>query len=255
MLVCDSEEKALARQELRVIRERIKRSRAVGGDASREDVEKYRAVKAFLNELPDLTPNHHTPQKSTPSQHQQPVPDRQYPCKAALERLSRKRSKENRPYEITAMTTKEMMDEKTAVKKELGQLKAFFAGLKEVAPCQTPSLEEKEIMRDLYARYCELKARLKDSCDSDQAETPRPRESIVKDDAPDVEDRRMKLKQEKKQLQLQLHKYQDEFKRKHGRPIQTAEDRAPIRVEYRRYKELRELLGKFEEKGGNDEGV
>ncbi|KAJ3096372.1 hypothetical protein HDU97_005941 [Phlyctochytrium planicorne] len=57
-------------------------------------------------------------------------------------------------------------------------------------------------------------------------------------------------------LQLQLHKYQDDFNKKNGRAIQTAEDRAPIKAEYKRYKELRELLVQHEKKSSNiDEEV
>ncbi|KAI8850888.1 hypothetical protein BC829DRAFT_388546 [Chytridium lagenaria] len=252
--VFDTEERALARQELRVIRERIKRNRAM-------DIENYRAIKAFLNELPDINLQSYpkSPIRSIPASADSK--ERTNPCKAALERLRRRRTKEGRPYDIDAMTMREMGQEKATVKKELAQLKAFFAERKDSSPCQTPSLEEKEIMRDLYSRYCVLKARLKESTgDSDhggEATTARQRNAVAEEvstDTVDIEDRKIykRLRQEKKQLQLQLHSYQDEFKKKNGRAIQTTEDRAPIKAEYNRYKELRELLAQLEQRMGGD---
>eukprot|EP00026_Physarum_polycephalum_P020409 Phypoly_transcript_22971.p2 GENE.Phypoly_transcript_22971~~Phypoly_transcript_22971.p2 ORF type:complete len:120 (+),score=27.66 Phypoly_transcript_22971:131-490(+) len=55
------------------------------------------------------------------------------------------------------------------------------------------------------------------------------------------------LKTEKKQLQIMLHQYQNDFVKKHGRKVQFVEDREPVRVEYERYKDLKAELAALEE--------
>jgi hypothetical protein len=122
-------------------------------------------------------------------------------------------------------------------------------------------------MRDLYNRYCELKAHLEGSGisgsissssinlfhSSSSPSSPtrsRPSSSAntnnhynknnhgdgVGGGGEDNMKMYKKLRYEKKMLQIQLHKYQDEFQKLHGRAIKTAEDREPIRGEYKRYK-------------------
>jgi hypothetical protein len=44
------------------------------------------------------------------------------------------------------------------------------------------------------------------------------------------------LKQEKRRLQIFLHEYQNDFIAKHGRKVQTREDREPAQHEYERYR-------------------
>ncbi|KAI9190606.1 Rho GTPase activation protein [Polychytrium aggregatum] len=56
-----------------------------------------------------------------------------------------------------------------------------------------------------------------------------------------------KLRYEKKVLQIKLHAYQDEFMQRMGRPVQTSRDRAPIQVDYLRYKELKMILKEYEQ--------
>jgi hypothetical protein len=45
-----------------------------------------------------------------------------------------------------------------------------------------------------------------------------------------------KLKREKRQLQVLLHNYQNEFIKAHGRKVQYPEDRLPVQREYERYR-------------------
>jgi hypothetical protein len=49
------------------------------------------------------------------------------------------------------------------------------------------------------------------------------------------------LKKEKRQLQIMLHNYQEEFIKQNGRKVQYLEDRLPVQKEYDRYKVRVEL--------------
>ncbi|KAJ3115503.1 hypothetical protein HDU96_000537 [Phlyctochytrium bullatum] len=104
-------------------------------------------------------------------------------------------------------------------------------------------------MRDLYNRYCAIKEQLNSY--GQHADGKTPDIATPRDFEPDTPDtptsQNVKLlRQEKKRLQIFLHKYQDDFKKKYGKAISTAEDRAPILSEYKRYKELRDILSKAE---------
>ncbi|KAJ3190805.1 hypothetical protein HK101_008348 [Irineochytrium annulatum] len=261
----DTEERQLARQELRVVRDRIKRVRANGQDVQKEDIEQYRNIKAFLNDFVSSPKSAGVSRSTLLSSETIESANGGVgsggtisPCKAALERLKRKRIRDGRSTDFDGMSLREMSEEKAAVKKELGQLKALFSSMKKDKSV-TANQEDKDIMRELYNRYCELKSRIDGA--SPRVEVP---ESSCHSAAevlslpPQEEDRKQykRLRYEKKLLQIQLHKYQDEFKKENGRPIQTPEDRAPIKAEYKRYKELRDILAKLEAKlnlGGNDD--
>ncbi|ORY40426.1 hypothetical protein BCR33DRAFT_719418 [Rhizoclosmatium globosum] len=85
----------------------------------------------------------------------------QISAKSSLERLARKRLRERRPKDIQDMSVEQLMEEKTAVKRELAHLKTQF---KESSNLYTP--EDKEIMRELYSRYCDIKSCIESRMDS-----------------------------------------------------------------------------------------
>jgi tetrahydromethanopterin S-methyltransferase subunit G len=55
----------------------------------------------------------------------------------------------------------------------------------------------------------------------------------------------IELRKEKKILQRQLHQFQNEFTQKNGRKVTTKSDRAPMDKEYRRYKEVKNLMNQM----------
>ncbi|KAF2073654.1 hypothetical protein CYY_005039 [Polysphondylium violaceum] len=54
------------------------------------------------------------------------------------------------------------------------------------------------------------------------------------------------VKTEKRTLQIELHKYQSDFMKKHGRKLQFVEDREPVQVQYTKYKDLKSELSTIE---------
>lgn len=55
----------------------------------------------------------------------------------------------------------------------------------------------------------------------------------------ELKERYIKVKNEKRNVQVDLLKYQTEFMKKHGRKVQFTEDRIPVQSEYGKYKELK----------------
>ncbi|KAI8608153.1 hypothetical protein BC830DRAFT_33747 [Chytriomyces sp. MP71] len=161
--------------------------------------------------------------------------------KSSLDRLARKRQRERRPAAISDMSVEQMMEEKTAVKRELAHLKSVFKEAE--APVAG---EDRNVMRELYGRYCDLKVaiegRMEGGREVREEEEMRNEMRGVGSDL----DRYALLRHEKKMLQLQLHSFQDEFVKRTGRPVKTAEDRAPVHAEYKRYKELRQTIEEME---------
>ncbi|GAM18680.1 hypothetical protein SAMD00019534_018550 [Acytostelium subglobosum LB1] len=54
-----------------------------------------------------------------------------------------------------------------------------------------------------------------------------------------LQERQSRLKHEKRTLQMDLHRYQTDFTKKHGRRVQFLDDRLPVQKEYERYKHLK----------------
>jgi len=54
------------------------------------------------------------------------------------------------------------------------------------------------------------------------------------------------IKTEKRTLQIELHRYQSDFMKKHGRKLQFVEDREPVQVQYTKYKDLKSELSTIE---------
>uniref|UniRef100_A0A7S2RA23 FAM13A-like domain-containing protein n=1 Tax=Rhizochromulina marina TaxID=1034831 RepID=A0A7S2RA23_9STRA len=114
-----------------------------------------------------------------------------------------------------------------------------------------PSKSEKEAIRDQYELYHALKAELR-ARDSSVEELPAPPLSqsartvtpprTHSSDTRIVETERQKVRAEKRMLHDSLKKFEREFERTHGRPVQTMQDIAVVQKDYDRYKELKLLL-------------
>ncbi|KAJ3381393.1 hypothetical protein HDU84_005139 [Entophlyctis sp. JEL0112] len=173
-------------------------------------------------------------------------------AKSSLERLARKRIRERRPTEIENMTTEQLLEEKAAVKRELAYLKSLF---KESTQC---SSDDKDILRELYHRYCDLKAHIEARPDHAPVENSQTnnlsKENTVFERCEWFEsaypltdnERYALLRHEKKTLQILLHNFQNDFMKKNGRKVKTFEDRIPVQAEYARYKEIRDVLEEME---------
>ncbi|KAJ3332457.1 Protein fam13a [Blyttiomyces sp. JEL0837] len=233
------EDKEMIREEFRELKSRIKRLKADGAHIPREDRERYKLLSTYIKDFEEASSRSvRIAEAPVTASH------------AALERLAKKRVRDGRPFDVMNMSTTQMSEEKAAIKKELGQLKALFSS----GGGEKPAPDDKVIMRELYNRYCELKSKLESQPSVSEQSSSRP----LREAEPTYEDheakvkRYKKLKYEKKLLQIQLHEYQDDFRRKHGRPIHLPEDRAPIKAEYKRYKHQKMHANEMESCGLED---
>ncbi|KAJ3413683.1 Protein fam13a [Chytridiales sp. JEL 0842] len=257
--------KEQATEAFKVLKDRLIRMKVAGISASREEKDQLKRLLAFLKDGKQSQQNSFSKDfdmsrdisesNATLSSSLKSVVN---PCEAALARLAQKRSRDGRPADVGQMTAEQMITEKSVVKRELSQLKSLFANSKSGGP--SPTDDERSTMRDLYNRYCQLKSALESgtnttsrhalSSPSDPPHSTSSHSFLRPHSTQNGTEDKMKsykrLRYEKKLLQIQLHKYQEDFKKLNGRMIKTAEDRAPIRVEYKRYKELREVLGRME---------
>jgi len=113
----------------------------------------------------------------------------------------------------------ELEMEKKVLKQKLKRFDEDF----EKTHGRKPSRVDKEPIRHLYGEYHKVKQRLQ-----------RLPASILK---------RSILVAEKRQLQAKLRDFERKFEQKHGRKIEAATDIEGLEKEYKRYKELKELLG------------
>jgi hypothetical protein len=97
-----------------------------------------------------------------------------------------------------------------------------------------PKREEKEPMRPLYMYYKRLK----------QALTRRATERPVVDD--NTTTRLITLRSERADLRVRLHSFQNDFSRTHNRRIRYHRDIEPVEAEYKRYKEVKQEIARFE---------
>ncbi|TPX44352.1 hypothetical protein SeMB42_g04362 [Synchytrium endobioticum] len=212
-----------------------------------DDIKRFRELKAYLQDHPPITLQV-APSELLHSEHGDEL-DAASPqgsttsvsaCQLAVQKLERQRKRDGRPFDVMTMSPAHLNDEKTAVRKELGALKSVFAS-KDEAVKQIPTKEDRQMMRDLYQRYCEVKDRLASvdplACPNEGEET---------------EDQKMykQLRADKRQLQIMLHNFQEQFKKENGRNIQTSVDREPVAAEYKRYKEIKEHIKDIEERQG-----
>lgn len=137
----------------------------------------------------------------------------QTPGKQAFERLSILRKEQNRPADLHQMSISQLRMERSDIGREL-------IALREWTKSEKISKEEKIAIKDLYSRYCEIK--------DIQA-------LLARADDLEGKDRKV-LEKEKKELQIVLFNYQEEFQKENGRPLDSAGDWGPVRAEYKRYK-------------------
>ncbi|KAI8593720.1 hypothetical protein BDZ88DRAFT_403536 [Geranomyces variabilis] len=161
----------------------------------------------------------------------------------AAARLACARNAANRPYELTAMSLAELSAERRELKTELIGLKHAFAQRDtshkaqirneeneyETSAHRRATRDEKDVLRALYARFMAIEKMLESKA------VPHAKHGIVAGDA-------MAMKQEKKRIQGLLKSFQEDFERRNGRAVRTADDREPVAKEYARYKELRAAL-------------
>lgn len=62
----------------------------------------------------------------------------------------------------------------------------------------------------------------------------------------DIQKKFSELKQERKDLRVKLDKFQKEFEQNHKRKIRFSKDIAPVSQDFKRYKDLKGELAKFE---------
>ncbi|TPX36914.1 hypothetical protein SmJEL517_g01089 [Synchytrium microbalum] len=200
-----------------------------------DDIKRFRELKAYLQDHPPVGLQVAPPQLVTSDNSIAEPPSQ---CQLALQRLDKQRKREGRPYDVMVMNAGQLNDEKSAVRKELGALKALFAsrdGTKTV-----PTKDDRTMMRELYQRYCEVKDRLASL------------DPLAQVEGEETEDQKIykQLRSDKRQLQVMLHNFQEQFKKENGRNIQTSVDREPVAAEYKRYKEIKEQIKEIEEKLG-----
>ncbi|KAJ3082231.1 hypothetical protein HDU99_003274 [Rhizoclosmatium hyalinum] len=235
-ILSDKDSKKLIEEEFRSLKSKIKLLRSTGAEIHKADRLRYKHLSGLIKELNqdgDLSTTSLPPNQDTGS-----MSTLQISAKSSLERLARKRLRERRPKDIQDMSVEQLMEEKTAVKRELAHLKTQF---KESSNLYTP--EDKEIMRELYSRYCDIKSCIESRMDSSCSLRMSTDEIRVSNS--ELEQYAL-LRHEKKILQLQLHKFQDNFIKENGRRVKTADDRAPVQAEYKRYKELRSIIDEME---------
>ncbi|KAJ3070046.1 hypothetical protein HDU98_006919 [Podochytrium sp. JEL0797] len=244
-LLNDKDSRKLIEEEFRALKSKVKLLKSTGAEIHKADRLRYKHLSGLIKdvqreEMSDssslaITDHHEGTSQST----------LQISANSSLERLARKRLRERRPKEIQDMTVEQMMEEKTAVKRELAHLKALF---KESSNSYTQ--DDKNIMRELYARYCEIKScvesRTEDSPTADAPSAAARGEPTDSHESMSEMEQYALLRHEKKMLQLHLHSFQDAFVKSNGRRVKTAEDRAPVQAEYKRYKELRTVIDEME---------
>lgn len=151
-----------------------------------------------------------------------------HPLQHAMSALSADRLKDNRPANVSAMSPAQIKAEKSSVKRIL---RNFDIAFKEKNG-SLPTKADKEPLRPLYQQYRDLNQAIEHMGST----TPSGTSKAV------VDEQQKALKKEKRQLQLFLHKYQEEFIARNGRKVQYLEDRLPVQREYDRYKELKQIL-------------
>jgi len=136
--------------------------------------------------------------------------------------------------------------EKSRLKRHLRALDEDF----EAAHARKPSRAEKEHLRPQYERYRALKRRI-DSFHASGPGTVRRSESaasslVTSSDAASEGDALAGLKVQKRELQVRLRNFEEDFRRSHGRAVQFHKDIRPVEDSYRLYKDLKRQIAKLE---------
>eukprot|EP00842_Homolaphlyctis_polyrhiza_P005445 jgi/Hompol1/5901/HPOL_000337-RA len=257
------EEARRIKEEYRQLQERIHRARTSGivDNESKRDQNRYRELKeAIRDEAQTPAGDLLTPISATTTGGDSISLQTQ--AHKALDRLAALRREAGKSSDVSKMSIHQIKSEKTAVKSELAKLKAYYSGVLINGERIKMSPEEKKIMKDMFAYYCDLKARHeKQASSSPGPNTPftvtstpiTPAIFSASNDTKEQmgqsdEARYRALRHEKKRLQIHLHEYQTAFQKQHGRAAQTTEDWAPVKAEYRQYKALRRELEEAQRK-------
>jgi site-specific recombinase XerD len=131
---------------------------------------------------------------------------------------------------LETMTVESVGNEKKKVKNELKSYDNDFNANFQ----RQPNHEEKEPLRPLYVYYKKLK----------EALNKRGGEELSQER---IEQLISNIKVERKRLREQIENYQREFEQINNRRIRFVRDIAPIENEYKKYKELKQDLQKYEE--------
>jgi chromosome segregation ATPase len=123
--------------------------------------------------------------------------------------------------------------EKKNVKNELKHYDTCF----KTCYGRLPKREEKEPMRPLYMYYKRIKQTM-------SKKTPDSRPSQANREA--ATKSLISLRQERNELRTKLHSFQHEFSRTNNRKIRYHKDISPVEGEYKRYKEVKLEITKYE---------
>lgn len=226
-------------EELRLLKKSIREILALGGKATREQKERYRTLSAFAKANPisrksqsDPTSTSHTVASS--QQRSNSLSSPKDPSRLER-RINRPQANQYEEEEKDSMVL--VLKEKERIKMKLTNLKARFLSNSPGDGGEKPTSKDKVMMRKLYNRYCELKEELSKRYQTKSLSSL----NLSSGTSQSL----LALKREKRQLQIRLHAFQDEFYRKQGRPIQSAADRRPMEKEYRRYQLLRAELSRM----------
>jgi predicted nucleic acid-binding Zn-ribbon protein len=152
----------------------------------------------------------------------------------------------------------------TALRSEKSRLKRHLRALDdefERKHGRRPARSDKEHLRPQYERYRSLKREI-DKMEASLARDARSGEGgLSSEPAPPrvevsevtSEEERAKeladLRGEKRQLQMHLRKYEEDFRKANGRAVQFHRDIRPVEADYRRYKDLKRRISKLEGAG------
>ncbi|PRP81374.1 hypothetical protein PROFUN_11061 [Planoprotostelium fungivorum] len=160
----------------------------------------------------------------------------------ALERLERLRRTAGRPPDLESMKPHELRDELSAINRELRLYESYFEQQNGTLPTHDDwsklSLLVNRSGDCAVQGLIELSNREdREDSDAEDTESEEKTAEFVEPLSPLNDPKFRQLKLEKRRIQMFLHKYQNEFETKNGRKMSTREDRAPIQVEYDRYKQ------------------
>jgi hypothetical protein len=108
-----------------------------------------------------------------------------------------------------------------------------------------PTRADKEHLRPMYERYRVLKREIDELVGVAKS-------TAVKAAAPAAASKQPKpgsleaLRVEKRTLQVQLRRFEEDFRRSNGRAVQFHSDIRPVESDYRRYKDLKKRIAKLE---------
>mmetsp|Transcript_29060 Transcript_29060/g.70885 ORF Transcript_29060/g.70885 Transcript_29060/m.70885 type:complete len:407 (-) Transcript_29060:224-1444(-) len=144
----------------------------------------------------------------------------------AQETIRKQRQSYNRPQDIHKMTVEQLHEDKAFLKRLLNGLDKAFKHKNG----RLPTKQEKEIYRPIYEEYRAIKEKINS-------------ETLKKSTSTSLSEMTIqRLKAEKRALQIQLNKFEKQFRMRHGRKIQYQRDITPVKAEFERYMQLKAQL-------------